>query len=174
MEHSHRGLLSPVGPHVGRRLSSGRGRERRAFPGCEDAAETVGAERVGKTGAAGQQGLPVAALLCWPLSRGLSRLGSVRLIGRGRLLICVSVYVSSSCELRLFCPSGMHHPSPGFGRPGADRDFPLPAAPRRKRLKGPGSSPFVLEAGRDFTHTLHMKARTLRPGVAFPRRILYD
>ena len=155
-------------------MSSGRGRECRASPGCEDAVETLGAERVGKTVAAGQQRLPLAlaALLCWPLSWGLSRLGSVRLIGRGRLLICVSVYVSLSCELRLFC-SGMHHPSPGFGRLGAGRDFPLPAAPRRKRLKGPGSSPLVLGAGRDFTHTLHMKARTVPgPGVAFPRRIL--
>lgn len=47
-------------------------------------------------------------------------------------------------------------PSPGletFG--GADRDFPLPAAQKRKLLNGSrqGSSPFDLGGERDFTHS---------------------
>lgn len=46
-------------------------REGWAFPGCEDAPETLRAERVGETvGAAGQYGLPLAlaTLLCRPFS----------------------------------------------------------------------------------------------------------
>ena len=65
-------------------------------------------------------------------------------------------------------------PSPGLGRLGADRDFPPPAAPRRKRLgrPGPGSSPLAGGGGRDFTQTPHVKARTAPgPGAALPRRI---
>lgn len=47
-------------------------------------------------------------------------------------------------------------PSPGletFG--GADRDFPPPAAQKRKLLKGSrqGSSPLDLGGERDFTHS---------------------
>lgn len=124
--------------------------------------ETEGAGRVGKTGCCG------AARTALGLSRGLSETWQCEASRKGTVVnLCVCVCLCMEvCLVNLDSLVLLERitPSPGFRSSGADRDFPPPARGEGSGYTGPGSSPLVLEAGRDLTHTPHMKARTAQAG----------